>query len=114
MKENKKFLMEKYKKQVKKLKVLQGIYANIYTMGQAGKTKIAFFSDNLCSKMMCYVHLNWLWVYLSKMVKLPKFFLTVFFFYQISIFLCPCLTTDHVETSVKGEIMHFVYWFIDI
>ena len=26
--------------------------------------------------------------------------------YQISTFHCPCLTTDHVGTSVLGEIMH--------
>ena len=87
MKENKKVFDGKIYKQVKKLKVLQGIYANIYTMGQAGTANIAFFSDNLCPKMMCYVHLNW--VYLGKMVKLPKFYKLFFSSIKYLLFFVP-------------------------
>ena len=46
------------------------------------------------------------------MVKLPN--ISKLFFYQISTFHCPCLTADHVGTSVLGEIMHFAYWFNDV
>ena len=39
--------------------------------------------------------------------------LSTVFFYKIFTFHCPCLTADHIETSVLGEIIHFVYWFND-
>ena len=62
---------------------------------------------DLCPKIMCFVHLYRLWIYFRNMVKLPKFW--KMFFYQISTFHCPCLTTDHIGTSVLGEIMHFSF-----
>ena len=63
-----------------------------------------FLNANLCPKFMCFIYLYRLWIYLNNMVKLTNF--CRLFFYQMSTFHCPCLTADHIGTSVLGEIMH--------
>ena len=79
-----------------------GRYTNICKIGQAGTTKMAFLNDTLFPKMMCFVYLYRLLIYLSNMVKLPNY--CKLCFYQISIFHIPCLTADHVGTSVLSKI----------
>ena len=61
---------------------------------------------------MCFVLFHRLWIYLGNMVKLPE--LCKLFLYQTSTFHCPCLTANHVGTSVLGELMHFFYWVHDM
>ena len=69
-----------------------------------GLPKWHFLKCLSLSKNNMFIYLYRLWIYLNNMVKLPNSY--TLYFYQMSTFHCPCLTANHIGTSVLVDIIH--------
>ena len=63
---------------------------NLYNQSGRDTKHAIFLNANFCPKLMRFIQIYRVWVYLSIVVGLPHF--CKVFFYQMSTSHCPCLT----------------------